>query len=285
MVTGASREFVDGLRAELPRWETEGIISEAGARALAERYGFPAPSAPAARTRTARFAAAAAVAVLLALAAALVVPGIGDGVLLPLTALAAAFAAAPLVVHGAALARAAEGVRNLGRVLFYGFAFLLSFVPIADEARFHHGLLSEGLVAALPPILLAIAAVAAGHKRADVDPHARGEAMLLAATSVAFAAGLSLDTGNGTALVATMSLAFLGVGRIVRGLAFLDRGPFLEGVAVSAIVVASRAFDVFPSLWISVGIVVAVLAAAAFAVAAFERRRTRATAPAAAPTT
>jgi hypothetical protein len=276
MVTGASREFVDGLRAELPRWETEGLVSEGAARILAERYGFPAPPTPAGRTRTARFAAAAAVAVLLALAAALVVPGIGDGVLLPLTALAAAFSAAPLAVHGAQLARAAEGVRNLGRALFYAFAYALSFVPVADTARFEHGLMSEGLVAALPPLLLAVAAVASGHKRADVDAHARGEAMLLAATCVAFAAGLSLDTGAGTALVATMSLAFLAVGRMVRGLAFLARAPFLEGVGLGALVVASRAFDVFPSLWVSVGIAVAVLAGAAFAVAAFERKRTRA---------
>lgn len=279
MVTGTSREFVDGLRAELPRWESEGIVSEFAARALAARYGFPPPPTPPGRRRTARFAAGAAAAVLLALAAALVVPGIGDGVLLPLAALAAAFSAAPLVVYGAQLARAAEGVRNLGRALFYLFAYALSFVPVAEAARFSNGLLSEGLVAALPPLLLAVAAVATGHKRADVDAHARGEAMLLTATCVAFAAGLSLDTGNGTALVATMSLAFLGVGRVVRGLAFLSRPAFLEGVALVAVLVASRAFDVFPSLWISVGIAVAVLAGAAFAVAGFERKRSRGAAP------
>jgi hypothetical protein len=109
--------------------------------------------------------------------------------------------------------------------------------------------------------------------------------MLLTATCVAFAAGLSLDTGSGTALVATMSLAFLAVGRIVRGLAFLTRAPFLEGIAVAAVLVASRAFDVFPSLWISVGLAVAVLAGAAFAVATFERRRARAAAPVAARAT
>ena len=281
MSTGASREFVDGLRRELPLWAKDGVVSEGAARVLAARYGLhhvPEPSAV--RARTARFAAAAAVAVLLALTAALLVPGIGDGVLLPLTALAAAFGAASLVVHGPHLARAAEGVRTLGRVLFYAFAYLLSFVPIADAARFEHGLFSQGLVAALPPLLLASAAVATGHRRADVDPHARGEAMLLAATVYAFAAGLSLDSGNGTALVATMSLAFLSVGRIVRGLAFLARGPFLEGIAVASLLVASRAFDVFPSLPISIGIALAVLAGAAFAVAGFERKRARATAPA-----
>lgn len=278
MGTGTPREFVDCLLTELPIWRAEGLVTEAGARALATRYGLevapppPAPPLP----RTGAFAAAAAIAVVLALAAALLVPGIGDGVLLPLTALAAAFAATPLVVRGPEVTRAAEGVRTLGRVLFYGFAYVLSFVPFADAARFEHGLSSEGLVAALPPLLVAGAAVLSGHRRVDVDAHARGEAMLLVATTVAFAAGLSLDTGNGTALVATMALAFLAVGRIVRGLTFLARAPFLEGIAIAAILVASRGFDVFPSIWISVGIALAVVAGAAFAVATFERRRTRA---------
>jgi hypothetical protein len=278
MVTGASREFVDGLRRELPSWKAEGVVSDEVARALTARYGLPPlPAAPVPRDRTGAFAAAAAIATLLALAAALVVPGIGDGVLLPLTAMAATFAATPLVT-GPQVARAAEGVRTLGRLLFYGFAYALSFVAVADAARFQNGLWSEGLIATLPPLFVAAAAVASGHKRADVDAHARGEAMLLVATTVAFAAGLSLDTGNGTALVATMSLAFLSVGRIVRGLAFLTRRAFLEGIAVSSILVASRAFDVFPSLWISVGIAAAVVAGAGFAVLGFERRRARAAA-------
>jgi len=282
-----SREFIEGLRRELPVWKAEGIVTEGAARALVARYdleqtgttGAPIPD------RTGPFAAAAAVAVALALGFALLLSGIGDGVLLPLTALAAAFAATPLIVRGAQLATAAQGVRTLGRIMFYVAAYVLSFVPFAEAARFRTGLVSEGLLAALPPLLFAAAAVATGHRRTDVDAHARGEAMLLVATVVAFAAGLSLDTGNGTALVATMSLAFFAVGRIVRGLAFLARGPFLEGIAVAAVLVASRAFDVFPSRWISLGIVVAVLAAAAAAVVGFERRRARAPAlPASAPT-
>ncbi len=278
MGTGTPREFVDCLHMELPIWRAENLVTEAGARAIATRYGLVTAPPPPARPlpRTGAFAGAAAIAVVLALAAALVVPGIGDGVLLPLTALAAAFSTTPLVVRGPEVTRAAEGVRTLGRILFYAFAYLLSFVPFADAARFAHGLTSEGLVAALPPLLVAAAAVVSGHRRADVDAHARGEAMLLVATTVAFAAGLSLDTGNGTALVATMALAFLAVGRIVHGLTFLARAPFLEGIAVAAILLASRGFDVFPSLWISVGIAVAVVAGAAFAVAGFERRRTRA---------
>jgi hypothetical protein len=271
-----SREFVEGLRRELPVWRAEGILTDGAARALAARYDLDDGAAGEVHDRTAPFAAAAAIAVVLALAAALFIPGIGDGVLLPLTALAAAFAATPLMVHGSQLTRAAQGVRTLGRILFYASAYVLSFVPVADAARFRNPLASEGLLAALPPFLVAAAAVAIGRRRTDVDAHARGEAMLLAATVIAFAAGLSLDTGNGTALVATMSLAFLAVGRIVRGLAFLQRGPFLEGIAVATVLVASRAFDVFPSRWISIGGATAVLVAAGAAVIGFERRRARA---------
>jgi hypothetical protein len=271
-----TREFVDGLRRELPVWKAEGIVTEGAARALAARYDLDGGAAAVPRDRTAPFAAGAAVAVVLALAAALLLSGIGDGVLLPIAALAAAFTATPLVVHGSQLARAAQGVRTLGRILFYASAYALSFVPVADAARFHRALASEGLLAALPPFLLAAAAVTSGRKRTDVDAHARGEAMLLAATVVAFAAGLSLDTGNGTALVATMALAFLAVGRIVRGLAFLQRSPFLEGIAVAAVLVASRAFDVFPSRWLSIGIAAAVLVAAVASAVGFERRRARA---------
>jgi hypothetical protein len=71
---------------------------------------------------------------------------------------------------------------------------------------------------------------------------------------------------------------------VVRGLAFLSRRAFLEGIALAAVLVASRAFDVFPSRWISIGIAAAVLAAAAAAVIGFERRRARTPVPASAPT-
>jgi hypothetical protein len=112
-----------------------------------------------------------------------------------------------------------------------------------------------------------------------VDAHVRGEAMLLVATVVALAAGLSLDTGDGTAIVATMSLAFLAVGRIVRGLSWLARDAFLEGIVVATLLVASRAFEVFPSTWIAVGAAVLCAIAAGGAVLGFERRRARAPAP------
>lgn len=271
-----SREFVQGLRRELPIWLADGIVTEGAARALQARYELAADGeGPGTRDRIAGFAAAAAVAVALTLSAALLLSGVRDGVLLPLAALAAAFTTAPLVVRGEQLAAAAQSVRTLGRIVFYVAAYALSFMGVADVARFHSGLLSEGVLASLPTLLVATAAVLVGLRRTDVDAHARGEAMLLVATVVALAAGLSLDTGNGTALVATMSLAFIAVGRIVRGLAFLSRAPFLEGIGVATVLVASRAFDVFPSRWISLAIAGAVLLASAAAVIGFERRRTR----------
>jgi hypothetical protein len=269
-----SREFLEGLRRELPVWQAEGIVSPGAARALSVRYDLPAATR-AARDRTAPLAAAAGLVVACALAIALLASGTRDGVLLPLVALAAAFAATPLAVGGHDLARAAGALRVEGRILFYLAAYALSFVGFADATRFRSGLASEGLLAALPPLLGAVAVVGIGLRRTDVDPHARGEAMLLVATAVAFAVGLSLDTGSGTALVATMSLAFLAVGRIVRGLSWGARAPFLEGIAVATVLVASRAFDVFPSRWVSVGIAAACLAAGAGAVIGFERRRTR----------
>ncbi len=271
-----SREFLDGLRKELPVWQAEGIVTAGAARVLAARYALVRSAPGAARPREGPLAAAAGLAVVLALGAALLLSGVGDGVLLPLTALAAAFAAVPLAVKGEALAPAAAALRLEGRILFYFAAYALSFVRFAEAARFRSGLAGEGLLAAVPPLLVAAAAVLTGIQRADVDAHVRGEAMLLVATVVAFAAGLSLDTGNGTALVATMALAFLAVGRIVRGLSWLARGPFIEGIVVATVVIASRAFDVFPSIWISLTIATVCLAAAATALIAFERLRTRA---------
>lgn len=270
-----SREFRDVLKRELPGWQLEGIVSPGAARALAVRYDLEEGAPPPARDRTASMAAAAGLAVTLALGLALLWSGIGDGVLLPLTALAAAFAAAPLAVRGEALTPAAGALRIEGRILFYLGAYALSFVRFAEATRFRSGLASEGLLAALPPLLVAGAAVVTGLRRADVDAHARGEAMLLVATVVAFAAGLSLDTGGGTALVATMSLAFLAVGRIVRGLSWSSRAPFLEGVGVVAVLVASHAFDVFPSAWVAAGAAAICLAGAGAAVIGFERRRAR----------
>jgi hypothetical protein len=100
--------------------------------------------------------------------------------------------------------------------------------------------------------------------------------MLLVATVVAFAAGLSLETGTGAAIVANLALAFLAVGRIVRGVSWLARGPFWEGLAVAAVVAASRVVDVAGAPALRGAGVAIVLVAAAVAGLAFERRRARA---------
>jgi len=277
-----SREFRDELRRELPVWESEGILTPGAARALSVRYEIEdAGGAAVARDRTGPLAAAAGIGVACTLGAALL--GMRDGVLLPLVALAAAFAAAPLVARGDAFAPAAAALRAVGRALFYLTAWALSFVALADAVRFRVGLLSPGLLAAVPPFLLAGYAAIAGLRRTDVDAHARGEAMLLVATVIAFAAGLSLDTGNGAALVANMALAFLALGRVVRGLSWLARGPFWEGLVVAALLAASRLFDLPLPAWAGPAGLAVLAAAVLLAGLAFERRRARAAGAAGVP--
>ena len=278
-----SGEFREVLRRELPVWEGDGILTPGAARALAARYDLEDTSVPAApaRDRTGPLAAAAGVGVACTLAAALL--GVRDGVLLPLVALAAAFAAAPLVARGDAFAPAASALRGVGRALFYLAAWALSFVGVADAVRLQPGLASPGLLAAIPAFALAAAAALMGLRRTDVEPHARGEAMLLVATVVAFAAGLSLENGNGAAIVANLALAFLAVGRVVRGLSWLARGPFWEGLLVAVVLLVSRVLDVADATWLrAAGVAIVIAAASAFALA-FERRRARAPSPAAAP--
>ncbi len=273
-----SREFREVLRRELPTWEGDGILTPGAARALAARYDLEdGGGAEPARDRTGPLAGAAAVGVACTLAAALL--GMRDGVLLPIVALAAAFAAAPLVARGAAFAPAASALRAVGRVLFYLAAWSLSFVAIADAVRFRVGVASPGLLAAIPAFALAAIAAVLGLRRSDVDAHARGEAMLLVATVLAFAAGLALDTGNGAAIVANMALAFLAVGRAVRGLSWLARGPFFEGLVVGALLLASRLFDVALAPWLRGAGIVAIAAAVLVLGLGFERRRSRAPGP------
>ena len=102
----------------------------------------------------------------------------------------------------------------------------------------------------LPLLAAATAALAVGLRRDDVDPLARGEAMLLGATVIAIGAGLSLEAGRGAVVVANLALAFLAIGRIVRGLSWLARGPFWEGMAVAGVVVASRFLEIETRLWL-----------------------------------
>jgi hypothetical protein len=147
-------------------------------------------------------------------------------------------------------------------------------VPVAD-ALLLRSPRSAGFAAAVPPFLLAAVAVAAGLRRADVDTHARGEAMLLTATVVAFAAGLFLETGTGAAVVANLALAFLAAGRIVRGLSWLARGPFWEGLVVAAVVGMSRVVEVTAPGWPRFTFAFLIAAGAVAAGTAFELRRSR----------
>lgn len=270
-----SREFREGLRRELTGWQSDGIVTPGAAHALASRYDLEhAGAAGARRDHSAAIAGASAAVLACALALALATASSRAGALLPLAALGAAFASAPLVLRGAALAPTATAVRGVGRGLFYLAAFALSFVPVAG-ALLLRSPGSAGFAAAVPPFLLAVAALAAGLRRADVDAHARGEAMLLTATVIAFAAGLFLETGIGAAVVANLALAFLAAGRIVRGLSWLARAPFWEGLVVAAIVGMSRVLEVKLDGWPRFTSAFLIAAGAVAAGTAFELRRAR----------
>ncbi len=271
-----SRDFCEGLRDELAAWQADGILTPGAARALAARYELEAGVAPPARRdRSGSQTAIAALALACALGIALAHDGLRDGALLPLAALGAAYAAAPLVLRAGALAPAAAALRGVGRVLFYAVAFALSFVPVAEALRLR-STSSPGFTAAIPSLLVAFAAVAVGLRRRDVDAHARGEAMLLAATVVAFGAGLFLETGKGAAFVANLALAFLAAGRIVRGVSWLARGAFWEGLALAAVLAGSRVVEVPLAGWPRFTGAFLVFAGAVAAGLFFERRRARA---------
>lgn len=198
-----------------------------------------------------------------------------EAIAVALAALAAACAAAPLAASGEPGEHVAAALRVAGRVGFYVFAYALSFGDVAEELR---GFDWTGTVVAalVPAAALAVALFATGLRRTDVDTLARGEAMLLAVTVVAFALGSRLSSGTGTAAVANLALVFLAVGRIVRGLSWLQRAPFWEGMAVAAVLVASRFFELDTELWLKGTAFIACGVAVLAAGVAFERRRARA---------
>ncbi|HET7826968.1 MAG TPA: hypothetical protein VFK90_16655 [Anaeromyxobacter sp.] len=272
-----SQEFREGLRRELDAWQSDGIVTPGAARALSSRYDLEtaAGTAGARGDHSAAIAATSAAVLACALVLALATTSTRAGALLPIAALAAALASAPLVLRGEAFAPTANALRCVGRAVFYVSAFALSFVPVAG-ALLLRSPTSPGLLAAAPPFLLALAALVAGLRRTDVDAHARGEAMLLTATVLAFAAGLFLDTGSGAAVVANLALAFLAAGRIVRGVSWLARGAFWEGLVVAAIVAMSRMVEVTLPGWPRFTGAFLVAAGAVAAGTVFERRRARA---------
>jgi hypothetical protein len=199
--------------------------------------------------------------------------------------LAAAFMAAPLAVPGLAprgdtAGYLAGAARPLGRLGFYVVAYLLSFADGARDASLA-GLGRPDLpplaVAGLPSIALALALLLYGLRRAEVDPLARGEALLALGTAFALGAALSLpgNTGAGAALVANLSLAFLAAGRIVRGLAALRRGPFWEGIALAGLLVLTRFLELEFELWLKGAAFIACGVGVFAAGFAFERRRVR----------
>jgi hypothetical protein len=194
---------------------------------------------------------------------------------------AAPLAAAPLASKDDTGARLGGAARVLGRVLFHGVAYVLSFAELADDAAKVHfartPFTALELAAALPALLLAAVAIAAGLRRAEVDPLARGEALLIGATAIAFALGLSLRTGTGAALVANLALVFLALGRITRGLTFLARAPFWEGIALGGLLVVSRFLEIDTELWLKGAAFIACGVAVLAAGVLFERRRVRAT--------
>jgi hypothetical protein len=186
--------------------------------------------------------------------------------------LAAALTAAPLAFRSPQAGMATGVARVVGRVAFYALALALSLPWFAAEARFVAPPPLAFWLAATPPFLVAAAGVLVGLRRHDVDSLARGEAMLIAATALAFAAGLSLPGGQGATIVATLSLLFLGAGRVVRGSSAHDRAAFLEGLVVVVLaVVAKVATSSFEPL-LRNGLAAACVAAATVAVVAFERR-------------
>ncbi len=215
----------------------------------------------------------AAIGVALTLASGLDALRADEAVLPMIAALGAALAAAALVVRDPARLPLGAAARLLGRLAFYAAAYLLSFHEVARHLRFDEGLTRELALAVVPLLAVAAAALAAGLRRDDVDPLARGEAMLLAATVLAIGAGLALEAGRGATVVANLALAFLAIGRIVRGLSWLARGPFWEGMAVAGVLVASRFLEIETRLWLKGAAFIACGVLVIVAGVAFERRR------------
>ncbi len=192
----------------------------------------------------------------------------------PPLAIAAALAAVPLAAPRGA-DRLAAAARVLGRLGFYAIAYAISFSDLARNLRFHGGMGPLFLVATLPAAALAALLLGRGLRREDVDPLARGEAMLIGAAVPGLLAGLSLRTGLGAAVLANMALVFLAFGRIVRGLSWLRRGPFWEGIALAALLVLARFFEIEELLWLKGAVFIGCGVGVLLAGAAFERRLAR----------
>ncbi|MGB8930397.1 MAG: DUF2157 domain-containing protein, partial [Anaeromyxobacteraceae bacterium] len=184
----------------------------------------------------------------------------------------AALAALPLAARTDEQARLAGAGRVGGRLTFLAFAYSLSFSDMAREARIEHLGSRPLLLASVPLALVAGALLLAGLKREKVDALARGEAMLLVVSLPALYAGLAIEDGRGAVIVANLALAYLGLGRVVRGLSSLQRAPFWEGVLVLAVLIVSRFFEIEHLLWLKGLAFIACGAGVTVAAMAFERR-------------
>lgn len=159
--------------------------------------------------------------------------------LVPLT-VGSTLGALPLVARDPREERFFGAARIAGRLLFLAVALALSFARVARAARIADPGSPSLLLAVVPLALVAGLLLAAGLRRANVDPLARGEAMLMVAALPAVYAGLSLEDGRGAVTVANLALAFLGLGRIVRGKASGRRAVLAEGIAIVALLTLAR---------------------------------------------
>jgi hypothetical protein len=189
----------------------------------------------------------------------------------------AALGALPLGARNDDEARLAGAARVGGRLAFLFFAWILSFSEMARDARLEAGGSRALLMALLPAALLAGLLLVTGLRREKVDPHARGEAMLLVASLPALYAGLSIESGRGAVIVANLALAFLGLGRVVRGLSALHRAPFWEGILVLGILIVSRFFEIEHLLWLKGAAFIACGVGITAAAMVFETRLRRST--------
>jgi len=162
--------------------------------------------------------------------------------LVPLT-VGATLATLPLVARDSREEQVTNPARVAGRILFLVVALALSFGKVAQAARIASPGSPTLLLAVAPLALIAALLLAVGLRRGQVDTLARGEAMLMVAALPAVYAGLSLEGGRGAVIVANLAIAFLGLGRIVRGKSSGLRSVLLEGIAVVALLVVARVVE------------------------------------------